>query len=174
MRLETLTPLSLTNKGRGYKLRPLHTNASDGTAGAVIRQYRRRGTRKTKGRDCSRPSCRLRIRPTPSLSARPHRLPPHRQNRPRRNSMLPQPHPLHCATQNFHTLTNQILPPPVLRILGVNTSVAFWSSLTNPVPSLLSPPGQGERIEEGSHLLCRVLIPSANHSCLRARFSAPC
>src|SRR5260370_2414667 len=39
-----------------------------------------------------------------------------------------------------------------------------------PAPLLLSPPGQGEKIEEGSHpfgcaqdkLLCRVLLPSVN------------
>ena len=29
-----------------------------------------------------------------------------------------------------------------------------------PAPSLLSPLGQGEKIEERSHLLCRALIPS--------------
>src|SRR5579864_6425179 len=33
-----------------------------------------------------------------------------------------------------------------------------------PAPLLLSPPGQGEKIEEGSHLLCRVLVPLVNHS----------
>ena len=45
-------------------------------------------------------------------------------------------------------------------------------SLPQPAPLLLSPPGQGEKIEEGSHpfgcaqdkLLCRVLLPSVNHS----------
>ena len=34
--------------------------------------------------------------------------------------------------------------------------------ISAPAFSLLSPPGQGEKIEEGSHLLCRMLLASAN------------
>jgi len=42
-----------------------------------------------------------------------------------------------------------------------------------PAPSLLSPPGQGEKMEEGSHLLCRVLLPSGNQSVSAPVFPHP-
>src|SRR5271166_2212637 len=42
-----------------------------------------------------------------------------------------------------------------------------------PAPSLLSPPGQGEKIEEGSHLLCRVLPPSEIIPALGTLFPHP-
>lgn len=76
---------------------------------------------KSKGRDCSRPFCRLRIRSTTCQRCLTGPTSPLEQTPEDLDTTKPQP--LHCQCKPKPPFaTNQILPPPVLRFSWVDTS----------------------------------------------------